>query len=171
MKNSVISKEKSNRRTFLKTAGAALAAAPALLEQAQAEEAQAEQPPALIIYSHGMVWNTALPGVAGELLITFDVRAVIGGTGLGTFADAVHPGINSHVAFNLATRQGDVYTLEGTVIRSNDAANVGSAVTVVAEVFGEDTIAHIQIGDLTFKGSGEFKTKRETVKNTITNTR
>ena len=150
----------------MKTAGAALAAAPALREQAQAG-----QPAVLIIYSHGLVWNTALPGVAGELLITFDVRAVIGGTGLGTFADAVHPGINSHVAFNLATRQGNVYTLEGTVIRSNDAANVGSAVTVVAEVFGEDTNAHIQIDDLTFMGSGQFKTKHETVKNTITNTR
>jgi len=103
---------------------------------------------------HGLVWNTALPGVAGELLITFDVRAVIGGTGLGAFADAVHPGINSHVGFNLAIRQNHVYTLQGTVSRSNDAANVGRAVTVVAEVFGDETIAHIQIGDLTFMGSG-----------------
>ena len=108
---------------FLKTAGAAgaaLAAAPALLQQAQAQ-----QPGEEIIYSHGMVWNTALPGVAGEVLITFDVRAVIGGTGLGTLADSVHPGINSHVAFDSATRQGNVYTLQGTVIRSNDAAMSG----------------------------------------------
>ena len=137
---------------FLKTAGAAgaaLAAAPALLQQAQAQ-----QPGEEIIYSHGMVWNTALSGVAGELLITFDLRAVIGGTGLGTLADSVHPGINSHVAFASATRQGNVYTLQGTVIRSNDAGNVGTAVTVIAQVFGNATIAHIQVGGLTFRGSG-----------------
>ncbi len=152
MKNSVISKEKSNRRTFLKTAGAAgaaLAAAPALLQQAQAG-----QPPAQVIYIHGLVWNTALTGVAGELLITFDVRAVIGGSGLGTLADSVHPGIDFHVAFNSATRQGNVYTLQGTVIRSNDAANLGTAVTVVAEVFGDRTLAEIQVGNLSFRGSG-----------------
>src|SRR5262245_17137023 len=99
MKNSVISTEKSNRRTFLKTAAAALAAGSALLQHGEAEQA-AEQ----VIYVHGLVWNTDLPGVAGELLITFDVRAVIGGTGFGTFADAVHPGINSHVAFDSAIR-------------------------------------------------------------------
>ncbi|MCI0747024.1 MAG: twin-arginine translocation signal domain-containing protein [Verrucomicrobia subdivision 3 bacterium] len=152
MKDSILNREKSNRRAFLKTAGAAgaaLAAAPALLEQAEAQQA-AEQ----IIYSHGMVWNTALPGVAGELLITFDLRAVIGGTGLGTLADSVHPQINSHIAFDSATRQGNVFTLQGTVIRSNDAGKLGSAVTVVAEVFGDATIAHIQVGDLTFMGSG-----------------
>ena len=130
-------------------AGAALAAAPALLEQAQAQ-----QPGEEIIYSHGMVWNTELPGVAGELLITFDLRAVIGGTGLGTLADSVHPAINSHVAFNSATRQGNVYTLHGTVIRSNDAGNIGAAVRVIAEVFGDATNAQIEVGDLTFNGAG-----------------
>ncbi|MCI0747025.1 MAG: twin-arginine translocation signal domain-containing protein [Verrucomicrobia subdivision 3 bacterium] len=151
-KNLIGNCEKTNRRTFLKTAGAAgaaLAAAPALLEQAEAQ-----QPVQHVIYSHGMVWNAALPGIARELLITFDLRAVIGGTGLGTLADSVHPGINSHVAFNSATRQGNVYTLQGTVIRSNDAANVGTAVTVVAEAFGEATRGHIQVGDLTFMGNG-----------------
>ncbi len=134
-------------------AGAALAAAP-LLGRAQEEEEENNR----VIYSHGMVWNTALPGVAGELLITFDVRAVIGGTGLGTLADSVHPGINSHVAFNSAIRQGNVYTLQGTVIRSNDASNIGMPVTVVAEVFGDDTRAHIQVGDLTFMGAGAVGT-------------
>ncbi len=155
MKNSII----RNRRTFLKTAGAALAAVPVLLEQAEAQEQPAE-----VIYSHGMVWNTALPGVAGHLLITFDVRAVIGGTGLGTLADSVHPGVNSHIAFNSATRQGNVYTLEGTVIRSNDAGNVGMPVTVVAEVFGDATRAHIQVGDLTFMGHGIVDAADYTVK-------
>ncbi len=145
MKNSII----RNRRTFLKTAGAALAAVPVLREQAEAQEQPAE-----VIYSHGMVWNTELPGVFGELLITFDVRAVIGGTGLGTLADSVHAGINSHVAFDSATRQGNVYTLQGTVIRSNDPGDVGTAVSVVAEVFGDATIAQIEVGDRIFMGAG-----------------
>src|SRR4029453_17365125 len=138
MKNSVINRKKNSRRTFLKTAGAALAAAPALLEQA---EAQAEQAAEELIYVHGLVWNTDLPGVAGELLITFDVRAVIGGTGLGTFSDAVHPHFNSHVPFGSATRQGNAYTLEGTVIRAIEADNIGTAVTVVLETFGDSTLA------------------------------
>jgi hypothetical protein len=98
------------------------------------------------------VWNTALPG-AEELLITFDLSATLGGTGLGSFADAVHSQINSHVAFDSASRQGNNITLKGTVIRSNEADNIGTLVTVVAEVFDEDTIAHIQLGDLAFTGS------------------
>ncbi len=120
-----------------------------MLKQAQVEQAAQE-----VIYSHGLVWNTALPGVAGELLITFDVRAVIGGTGLGTLADSVHPMINSHVAFHSATRQGNVYTLQGAVIRSNDAGNVGMPVSVVADVFGDATRAQIELGDRTFIGAG-----------------
>src|SRR5262245_42675591 len=145
MKNSVIgreSTEKSNRRAFLKeagAAGAAFAAASVLTQQAEAGQGTAQ-----VLYVHGLVWNTALPGVAGELLITFDVRAVIGGAGLGTFADAVHPAINSHVAIDSATRHGNVYTLQGTVIRSNDADHIGTAVTAVLEKFGDSTIAQIQ---------------------------
>ncbi len=153
-KNSVISTRKSNRRTFLKTAGAAgaaWAAAPALLEQARAGVGQAAEQ---VIYSHGLVWNTALPGIAGQLLITFDVRAVIGDTGFGTLSDAVHPAINSHVAFDSATRQANVFTLQGSVIRSNDATNIGMAVMVVAEVLGDWTFAHVQVGDLNFMGNG-----------------
>jgi hypothetical protein len=73
---------------------------------------------------------------------------------LGVFADAVHSQINSHVAFHSATRQENDITLKGSVIRSNEADNVGTEVTVVAQVLGGNTIANIQLGDLAFTGPG-----------------
>ncbi len=39
-----------------------------------AKAAQAEQgKPKELVYTHGLVWNRALPGLAGQLLLTFDV--------------------------------------------------------------------------------------------------
>jgi hypothetical protein len=39
-----------------------------------AKAAQAEQgKPKELVYTHGLVWNRVLPGLAGQLLLTFDV--------------------------------------------------------------------------------------------------
>jgi hypothetical protein len=97
MKDSVIGNAISDRRAFLKKTGAAFAAASMLTEPANGRPRTAQ-----CIYLHGLVWNTALPG-AEELLITFDLSATLGGTGLGSFADAVHSQVNSHVAFDSAS--------------------------------------------------------------------
>ena len=66
----------SDRRNFLKAGGAALVAAStasvALGERDDDQKA---------IYLHGMAWNRELPGLFGELLLTFDIKVQLGKTG------------------------------------------------------------------------------------------
>jgi hypothetical protein len=110
---------------------------------------------AVIIYTHGLVWNRALPGLAGELLLTFDVRADLEtGTGFGTTSDSVHPEANFHFSIDSATRKGNTITLQGMVIQANDPANLGLPVALFAEFHGTTTAVTIELGDLAFRGSG-----------------
>jgi hypothetical protein len=139
----------SDRRNFLKAGGAALVAASApSAALAAPDDAQK------VIYLHGMAWNRSLPGLFGELLLTFDIKVQLGKTGFGTFGDDVHPEVNSHFAINSTKRQGDVYTLTGEVIASRDPGNVGLPITIVAEADGEKTAVTITLGTQTFKGAG-----------------
>jgi len=76
----------SDRRDFLRATSAALAATSVpSLAAAGSDDKQK------VFYSHGMVWNPELPGILGELRLTFDVAIRLEGTGLGTFGDEVHP--------------------------------------------------------------------------------
>jgi hypothetical protein len=139
----------NNRRNFLKAGGAALVAASASsVAVAAPDDAQKA------IYLHGMAWNRDLPGLFGELLLTFDVKVQLGKTGFGTFADDVHPEINSHFSINSVTRQGDVYTMAGEIIASRDPGNVGLPITIVAHADGEKTTATITMGNYVFTGAG-----------------
>lgn len=131
----------SNRRNFLKTTGAALAAASVPLV---ASGAPAGVPKDL--YLHGCGWNHSLPGVFGQVCLTLDVRAQLGSTGLGTFRDDVHPEINSQFQINSATRRGDVYTLQGGVVSSRDPDLVGKAVRIVVEADGDRGTGTIIVG-------------------------
>jgi len=140
----------SNRRNFLKAGGAALAAASVPSVMAGTPEDNQK-----IIYAHGLVWNRDLPGLFGQLLLTFDVKVQLGKTGLGTFADDVYPDINSHFMINSTAKQGDVYTFGGEIIAARDPANVGMPVTIVAEVDGDKTTVTITLGGThIFKGAG-----------------
>ena len=139
----------SDRRNFLKAGSAALLAASAA---SVAMGEQEDEPKA--IYLHGMAWNRNLPGLFGELLLTFDIKVQSGKTGFGTFADDVHPEVNSHFSINSVTKQGDVYTMLGEVISSRDPANIGLPIRVVAQADGEKTIATITMGNYTFRGAG-----------------
>jgi len=59
----------SERRNFLKAGGAALVAASASsVTMAAPDDTQKA------IYLHGMAWNRDLPGLLGELLLTFDIK-------------------------------------------------------------------------------------------------
>ncbi len=143
--------EVRERRNFLKAGGAALVAASASassIAQAVPDDAQKA------IYLHGMAWNRDLPGLLGELLLTFDIKVQLGKTGFGTFADDVHPEFNSHFSIDSVKRHGDVYTMNGAIIASRDPASVGTPIAIIAEADGDKTTATITLGANTFKGAG-----------------
>jgi len=144
--------EASARRNFLKAGGAALVAASAssVVTAVPAEPDGAEKE----IYLHGMAWNRDLPGLFGELLLTFDIKVQLGKTGFGTLSDAVHPEVNSSFSIDSIRKHGEVYTMMGQIIASRDPASVGMPVTIVAQTEGEKTTATITMGNFTFKGAG-----------------
>src|SRR5215510_8303443 len=117
-----------NRRNYLAASGGALLAAGAGALPVIADEGKNNGD---VLYGHGMVWNRDLPGVAGDLKLSFDLRVNLEtGVGFGTAEDPIHPDWNVHFAINSAQRQklrgGESrYTLIGVVTRANNAANLG----------------------------------------------
>ena len=146
---SIMNADRSNRRNFLKTSGAALVAT-SVSDLASAGQENTQR----VFYAHGMAWNPDLPGPLAALRLTFDLAVRIGGTGLGTFGDDVYPELNAHFNINSASRRGNVYTFEGEVTAARDAALVGAPVRIVAEVEGAATGVEITLGEHTFKGAG-----------------
>ena len=144
----------SGRRGFLRVAGAGLVAASiptaaGALTGSQKGDDQLPVDRSRPIYLHGCGWNRALPGVFGEVCLAFDIRAELGGTGVGTLRDDVYPEVNSQVQINSATQHGNEYTLEGQIIASRDPANVGRAISIVAQSLGNGQgSAVITIGTL-----------------------
>jgi hypothetical protein len=133
----------NDRRSFLRVAGSGLvaasipsAAAGALTGAAQkgGDVPSHERP--VPIYLHGCGWNRELPGVFGQVCLAFDIRAELGGTGVGTLRDDVYPEVNSQVRINSATKQGDEYILEGEIIAAHDPANVGRPISIAARSLG-----------------------------------
>jgi len=139
----------SDRRDFLKVGGAALVGASVPSVAAGAPD-QTQK----VFYSHGMVWNPELPGIFRELRLSFDLAVRLGGTGLGTFRDDVHPEFNSHFKINSTARHGDVYTFEGEITAARGMFTDGMPVRIVAEVEGSVTGVTITLGTHTFKGAG-----------------
>jgi hypothetical protein len=144
------------RRKYLAATGGALLAAsglPALAGKDHDGDAD-------VLYGHGMVWNRDLPGVAGDLKLSFDLRVNMEtGAGFGTANDPIHPDWNIHFAINSVLRQKlhggeDRYTMTGVVPRANNPANVGLPVRILAETRGDTTAIAIALGDLAFAGAG-----------------
>ena len=131
----------NDRRSFLRVAGAGLAAAsiPTAAGALTAAQKDDEGPShrSKPIYLHGCGWNRALPGIFGEVCLAFDIRAELGGTGVGTLRDDVHPEVNSQVQINSVTKHRDEYTLEGEIIAARDLANVGRPISIVAQSLGD----------------------------------
>jgi hypothetical protein len=75
-----------------------------------------------------------------------------GGTGLGTFADDVHPEFNSYFRINDTAKHGKRYIFEGEITAARDPAMVGMPVTMVAEVEGSATVVTITLGTHIFLG-------------------
>jgi hypothetical protein len=139
--------------------GGALLAAGALPARADQNRARGDED-ADVLYGHGMVWNRDLPGFAGELNLSFDLRVNLGtGTGAGTANDPVHPDWNLHFAIESVEREklrkGDErFTMRGIVVSANDPAKVGLPVRILAETRGSTTAVAIALGEMAFAGAG-----------------
>jgi hypothetical protein len=147
------------RRKYLAATGGALLAAsglPALADNGHGHD----EDDADVLYGHGMVWNRDLPGVAGDLKLSFDLRANLEtGAGFGTANDPIHPDWNIHFAINSTDqaklRGGEArYTMRGVVTRANNPNNVGLPVRILAETRGDTTAIAIALGELAFAGAG-----------------
>jgi hypothetical protein len=152
-----------SRRSCLAATGAALLASGALPALATAGETSGAVPDAddsEIMYGHGMVWNRDLPGVLGQLNLSFDMRVNLKtGQGGGSFHDPAHPDWNAHFAITSASeervRGGESrFTLKGVVTEATNPELVGRRVRMLAETKGDTTAVAVAIGDVAFAGAG-----------------
>ena len=146
-----------NRRNVLAAVGGTLLTASALALPAEADE---DKSGGDTFYGHGMVWNRALPGILGDLKLSFDLRVNLEtGVGFGTAEDPVHQDWNSHFAITAIHQEkrpkGEMrYTMTGEVTRANNPNNVGLPVRIIAETVGDTTAIAIRIGEHAFAGAG-----------------
>ena len=147
------------RRECLTATGGALLAATVLPALADNDHDR-DKNDADVLYGHGMVWNRDLPGDAGDLKLSFDLRVNLEtGAGFGTANDPIHPDWNVHFAINSVQqenlRKGDKrYTMTGVVTRANNPDNVGLPVRILAQTSGDTTAIAIALGELAFGGAG-----------------
>jgi hypothetical protein len=153
---------KVTRRDSLTAGGALLAASvlPALAGHQSDRDHGHGSDDADVLYGHGMVWNRDLPGPAGDVKLSFDLRVNLKtGAGFGTADDPVHPDWNLHYSIDSAVQEkvrgGEKrYTMTGVVTRATDPAKVGLPVRILAETRGNTTAIAIAVGDLAFAGAG-----------------
>jgi hypothetical protein len=150
---------KITRRDHLTVMGSALLAASSLPPGANAQNRRADDD-AEVLYGHGQVWNRNLPGEAGEVKLSFDLRVnLTTGVGFGTAHDPLFPDWNVHFAIDSAERTklhaGETqFMMRGVVTQANNPASVGLPVRILAETRGDTTAIAIAIGDQTFVGAG-----------------
>ena len=145
-----------NRRDYLTAAGGALLAASALPHAVEADDTAKGD----TLYGHGTVWNRELPGEAGAVNLSFDLRVNLqAGTGAGSAYDPVHPDWNLHYAINSVRQEkagaGETrFILAGVVTEATDPAKVGLPVRMIAQTQNDITAIAIAVGDQAFAGAG-----------------
>lgn len=150
---------KITRRNHLAAMGSALLAASPLPSVGNAQDRH-DNDDAEVLYGHGQVWNRALPGLAGEVKLAFDLRVNLEtGTGFGTAHDPVFPDWNVHFSIDSGERtrlrRGESqFMMRGVVTQANGAFSVGQPVRILAQTRGDTTAIAIAIGDLAFGGAG-----------------
>jgi hypothetical protein len=151
---------KTTRRDHLAAMTSAILAAGALPAAAAQPHKRRGDDDAEVLYGHGQVWNRELPGLAGELKLSFDLRVNLEtGTGQGTAHDPVHPEWNVHFSIDSAERtrlrSGESqFSLKGVVTHANGGFAVGQEVRILAQTERGATAIAIGIGDLVFGGAG-----------------
>jgi hypothetical protein len=131
----------TNRRNFLKNTGAALVAASlpiaAVAQKEDEYETENEAARPQPVYLNGCGWNRSLPGVYGQACFAFEARAELGGTGVGTIRDDVHPEVNSQFQITEAVRTGrNQYSFRGRIISSRSPQLIGHQVTIISDYIG-----------------------------------
>ncbi len=150
-----------NRRNCLGATGAALLGVTGLsaLSKMALAASPAESEDDEILYGHGMVWNRQLPGVAGALNLSFDMRVNLD-TGLGAAVLTTGPSrmelsLCHRLDRNQASTRGEhQFIMRGAVIDANDPTLVGLPVRIIAETRRGTTAIAIAVGDLAFAGAG-----------------
>ena len=95
---------KITRRDHLAAMGGALLAAGPLAAGTHAQNRR-DDDDAEVLYGHGQVWNRDLPGAAGEVRLSFDLRVNLAtGVGFGTAHDPIFPDWNVHFSIDVAER-------------------------------------------------------------------
>lgn len=145
----------SPRRDFIGASGAAALAAVA----AGSAQARPETPDADTLYGHGMVWNRALPGLAGRLNLAFDLRVNLKtGAGSGSAGDAAYPGEGFHFSIERTQRERvrgeDRLLMAGTITDAVNPAYLGLPVRIAAQTQGDTTAIVIRVGDAVYTGAG-----------------
>jgi hypothetical protein len=155
MENEMNNEGNNDRRSFLKTAGAALVAAS--MPVALTAQSNSARPGSSTnnIKQLGLACHPvsvdSLPGIFGQVCYNFQMFAEVDGTGggFGTLADPVFPAVNSHIKFYSGrTDANDIYIFQGTVANSLDPDLVGKPVTVkVKQLGGDNCDLYLTIGD------------------------
>jgi len=148
-------KSNTDRRRFLKLAGATLLAGAALPKAAQASinhfggdftDGTSNT------YFGGVVTSAAGPGAILNVYLAVDAD----GTGVGTVSDTIHSQLNAHLEVRSGGRKGNAVRFEGVVRAANDAALVGKAFVVAGVVTENFTSLALRLDDATFTGKGFF---------------
>ncbi|MBS1796317.1 MAG: twin-arginine translocation signal domain-containing protein [Acidobacteria bacterium] len=132
---------RNDRRNFLKSAGAALAAAAvpaAVLGLGRTAEAS-NNLKQMLIFGGISGPDPQMPGIFGLACFQFQMSAEIGGSGFATLSDPVLTDINSHIRISSGRRGGNnIYVFSGIVERSNSSELTGKPVTVRVQVLPDD---------------------------------
>jgi len=142
----------NDRRRFLKLAGAALLAGSALPKSADASIHQVGgdiRDGTSNTFTGGVVFNSEL-GLVLNVYLALDAD----GTGVGTLSDPVHSTVNSHLAVQRTSGQGNHFHCEGVVLASNGGTPVGQPFVVDGVVHENFTALALQMNDATFLGKG-----------------
>jgi hypothetical protein len=145
------------RRKYLAGMGGALLAATPLAASCTDDDDSNDGD---TFYGHGMVWNRELPGAAGEVRLSFDLRVNLEtGAGFGSAHDPVFPDWGIHFSIESTERESvgkgeNRYTMSGVVTKANSSANAGLPVRIVAETRDQITAIVIRLGDMVFMGAG-----------------
>ena len=135
---------KNNRRSFLKTAGAALVAASvpvvAAAQKSDARPSSGNNMKQMIIFGGVSEPLDNLPGVFGQASFQFQMRANLDGSGgFGTISDPVFTTVNSHVEIHSGRYDlNDMYVFQGTVRNSQSSELMGKAVVIKVQVLPND---------------------------------
>ena len=147
------------RRKYLAGMGGALLAATPLAASCTSDD-ESDNADGDTFYGHGMVWNRQLPGAAGEVNLSFDLRVNLEtGLGFGSAYDPIFPDWGLHFAIEAMESESvdkgeHRYTMAGVVTKANNASYVGLPVRIVAETRDQITAIVIKLGDMVFQGAG-----------------